>query len=95
VSLSAPFKFNREDASKYSLIELKTMQELGGPEKLKDWKATGEREMFIPERASRQQALADLEKERLRHLGLKIEGQETNQLPHLLITQQRAAKIGS
>ncbi|KIX01639.1 uncharacterized protein Z518_09365 [Rhinocladiella mackenziei CBS 650.93] len=50
VSLVEPFNFDRSDSSEYSLVELKTIRDLGGHEKLKGWKVTGERLAVVPER---------------------------------------------
>ena len=50
VSLKQPFVFDRADPSDYSLVEQKTLRELGHPEGLPDWKITGNREQIIPER---------------------------------------------
>ena len=47
VSLKEPFVFDRADPSQYSLVELKTMHEIGA-EKLKGWKITGKRERVVP-----------------------------------------------
>ncbi|KAI9147141.1 hypothetical protein HJFPF1_13173 [Paramyrothecium foliicola] len=87
VSLSSPFQFARSNPAEYSLIELKTMQELGGPSKLKDWKITGKREMFVPRRFSEQQKKQELELDRLRRLGLDT-GEVLSQAPNLLVSQQ-------
>lgn len=88
VSLSAPFQFNRSNPADYSLVELKTMQDLGGPEKFKDWKVKGEREQFAPERVGRQQKLREEEQERLRKLGLNTWDETLSQMPHLIASRQ-------
>jgi len=95
VSLSAPFQFNRSNPREYSLVELKTIQDLGGPEKFKDWKITGEREMFLPERFSLQEAKRQAENDRLRKLGLELADDSINQMPHLMASRQQAAKAGA
>ncbi|KFA50005.1 hypothetical protein S40293_05975 [Stachybotrys chartarum IBT 40293] len=87
VSLAAPFQFNRKNPAEYSLIELKTMQDLGGPEKFKDWKITGKREMFTPERLGGQQKKQQEERERLIKMGLYA-GNVTSQVPHLIQATQ-------
>ncbi|EMR68569.1 hypothetical protein UCREL1_4416 [Eutypa lata UCREL1] len=88
VSLAAPFQFNRDNPADYSLVELKTMQDLGGPEKFKDWKITGEREMFAPGQVQRKTELRALENERLRKLGLKTGDESISQLPYLMVSRQ-------
>jgi len=45
VSASEPFNFNRADPSDYSLVELKTLRDLGA-KSLPDWKITQPRERF-------------------------------------------------
>lgn len=89
VSLAAPFNFNRSNPADYSLVELKTMQDLGGPEKFTDWKITGEREQFAPERLGRQQKLREKEQERLRQLGLDTGDDSISQLPNLIVSKQQ------
>lgn len=54
VSLKEPFKLNRPDG-KYSLVEKKTLLELGKPEGVGDWKITAERRNIVPERIKRQE----------------------------------------
>lgn len=49
VSLLEPFKFSRASEEEYSLVELKTIQEIGKKE-ARSWKPTGPREAVIPER---------------------------------------------
>lgn len=91
MSLAEPFQFNRANPAEYSLVELKTMKEVGGPEKLKDWKVTGERHMYAPERLQRISKMRELENERLRKLGLETSDDSLSQLPHLM---QRASAAG-
>ena len=50
VSLNEPFNYNRSDASEYSLVEQKTLRDLGRPEGLPEWKLTRERARIVPER---------------------------------------------
>ncbi|KAI1878189.1 uncharacterized protein JN550_000371 [Neoarthrinium moseri] len=64
VSLREPHRFDREDGN-YSLVELKTIQSLGGEEKLKGWKITRPREAVIPERVRIQEAMRQAELKRL------------------------------
>lgn len=49
VSLKEPFNYNRPDGQ-YSLVEQKTLKDLGRPEGLPEWKITREREMLTPAR---------------------------------------------
>lgn len=70
VSLLEPFNFNRgprEDD--YSLVELKTIKDLGGIDKLKDWKIRGERREVIPERVRLQAKMMEEENRRLKESG--------------------------
>jgi hypothetical protein len=46
VSLKEPFNFNRADPKDYSLVEQKTLRELGRPEGIPEWKITRERELI-------------------------------------------------
>ncbi|KAK9781951.1 hypothetical protein SCAR479_01822 [Seiridium cardinale] len=64
VSLREPFCFDREDG-KYSLVERKTIESLGGEEQLKGWKITRLREAVIPERVRIQEAMKRDEMKRL------------------------------
>ncbi|OAP59672.1 hypothetical protein AYL99_06970 [Fonsecaea erecta] len=66
VSLVEPFNFDREDGDQYSLVELKTIQELGGQDKLRGWKVQGKRELVVPERVRRQARMLEEEKKRLK-----------------------------
>ncbi|KAJ7670643.1 hypothetical protein DFH06DRAFT_140047 [Mycena polygramma] len=50
VTLKAPFRFDRDAGEDYSLLEQKTLRELGFPTGLKGWKIEGEREMIVPRR---------------------------------------------
>lgn len=71
VSLKQPFEFDRQDPSQYSLVELKTIQDLGGFDQLKGWKITGERKPVIPERLKIQMAWMEEEARRLRESGVE------------------------
>lgn len=66
VSLKEPFCLDREDPSQYSLVELKTLRELGMPEGLKGWKITGPRREWISQRIRRQEEERVKEVERLK-----------------------------
>ena len=96
VSLAAPFQFNKSNPAEYSLIELKTMQDLGGPEKFKDWKITGKREMFLPSRFGKMQDKCRIETDRLRAKGIDVGEELLDQTPHvmrqLLIDQRQGLK---
>lgn len=63
VSLRAPFNFNRADPAEYSIVERKTLKELG-VERL-DFKPTTERRRIVPARVARQQKMLEDEKKRL------------------------------
>lgn len=73
VSLKEPFNFDRADASEYSLVELKTIQEVGGQDKLRGWKITGAREAVVPERLKVQAKWLAEENERLQRQGVQYE----------------------
>jgi hypothetical protein len=64
VALRAPFNFDRMDESKYSLVELKTIKEIGA-ENGKRWKITGKRGRIVPERVRIQEQLRNEERQRL------------------------------
>ncbi|CAI7635259.1 unnamed protein product [Penicillium palitans] len=49
VSLKKPFNFDRDDPSKYSLVEKKTLGMLG-KDRLSGWKIKGKREFVVPKR---------------------------------------------
>lgn len=91
----SPFNFNRTNPSEYSLVELKTIQDVGGPEKFKDWKITREREMFLPQRFPLQEQKRQAENDRLRKLGLPLADDTINQMPHLMAATLHAAKTGA
>lgn len=63
VSLREPFNFNRTDPKEYSLVELKTLKDLG-VERL-DFKPTTERRRIVPERIARMEKMLEEEKKRL------------------------------
>ncbi|KIW65302.1 hypothetical protein PV04_07573 [Phialophora macrospora] len=69
VSLVEPFRFDRADPDAYSLVECKTIQDLGGPDVLRGWKATGERRAVVPERLRVQARWMEEEARRLRDAG--------------------------
>lgn len=86
VSVAAPFQFNRSDPAEYSLVELKTIQDVGGLEKFRDWKITGERERFAPGRLALKEKLYEQEVERLRALGIKVGEKPLSQMPALILS---------
>ncbi|KAJ9610473.1 hypothetical protein H2200_005250 [Cladophialophora chaetospira] len=69
VSLNEPFIFDRVNPDEYSLVELKTIKDLGGQEKLKGWKITGERKPVVPERLRVQAKWMEEEAKRLKEAG--------------------------
>ncbi|KAH2441317.1 hypothetical protein KXV83_004566 [Aspergillus fumigatus] len=71
VSLKEPFNYNRPDG-KYSLVEQKTLKELGRPEGLPEWRITGEREMLTPARVQIQEDMRQKELERLKEAGAPV-----------------------
>lgn len=56
VSLKDPHCFDRADG-RYSSVEMKTMQSLGGADALNGWMITMPREKFVPERLRIQEAM--------------------------------------
>ncbi|KAJ5610018.1 hypothetical protein N7510_006737 [Penicillium lagena] len=50
VAVKEPFNFNRSDPNEYSLVEKKTLRDLGRPEGLPEWRITAPREMLTPGR---------------------------------------------
>lgn len=95
VSLASPHVFNRSDPSEYSLVELKTIQDVGGPEKFKDWKITGKREMFAPNSLARKEAQRAEENARLEALGLKTGDASLSQMPYLMVSQAQKASAST
>jgi len=70
VSLRVPFNFDRENPDDYSLVERKTLKELG-KERLQGWRIKGEREGVVPERLKIQNKWLEEEKARLAQLNEK------------------------
>jgi hypothetical protein len=66
--LKEPFNFDRENPDDYSLVELKTLRDLGKPEGLKGWKITSERKPWISQGARRRERERSKEIERLKSL---------------------------
>jgi len=63
ISLKQPFNYNRSNPEDYSLVEQKTLRDLGHPEGLPDWKITASRERVIPDRVAVSSRLAILTNE--------------------------------
>jgi len=66
VALNEPFCFDRKNKDEYSLVELKTLKDLGMPDGLPGWKITGERRGWTPARVKRQEEMKKRELERLK-----------------------------
>jgi hypothetical protein len=69
VALRAPFNFDRSDESEYSLVELKTIKEIGA-ENLKGWRITRRREKIVPERVRIQEQMKRDEEQKLQKQAL-------------------------
>lgn len=70
VSLLEPFNFDRgTNEEEYNLVELKTIKDLGGMDKLRGWKITGERKEVIPPRVQMQAKMMEEENRRLKEKG--------------------------
>ena len=67
VSLREPFCFDREDESQYSVVERKTLRELG-KSRLEGWKIQGARDRIVPERVRVQERMKREELERMKGL---------------------------
>ncbi|KAJ7692985.1 hypothetical protein B0H14DRAFT_3100768 [Mycena olivaceomarginata] len=70
VALKEPFRLSRgaEAGKKFSLVEQKTLRELGFPEGLDGWKIEGGRAAFVPRRIKIQEEMKERERERLAKL---------------------------
>jgi hypothetical protein len=68
VSLKEPFCFDRADSKDYSLVEQKTLNDLGMPNGIPGWKITSPRRGWIPKRVQRMQEMKRKELERLNGL---------------------------
>ncbi|KAJ5946347.1 hypothetical protein N7454_003186 [Penicillium verhagenii] len=64
VSLNEPFNFDRKDPSQYSVVERKTLQDLG-KDRLRGWKIKGGRDSVVPERLMEEERMRNQELERL------------------------------
>ncbi|KAJ7096161.1 hypothetical protein C8R44DRAFT_644588 [Mycena epipterygia] len=65
VALKAPFRFSAAEKGEFSLVEQKTLRELGFPEGLDGWEIEGEREKIVPRRIQIQEEMKKRERERL------------------------------
>lgn len=71
VSLKAPFDFDRDDPSQYSIVERKTLHDLG-KDRLKGWKIRGGREFVVPDRVKAQEEMKRQELKRLKTVPEKV-----------------------
>ena len=90
VSLNEPFKFDRSKSDDYSLVELKTIQDLGGQEKTRGWKITGERKGVVPERLRVQAKWMEEEAKRLQERG--VEYMDGTQDEFMVLERERMLK---
>jgi hypothetical protein len=67
VALKHPFKFDRDDPSKYSLVEKKTLEMLGR-DRLSGWKIKGKRGFVLPQRLKDKGRSSESEVERLMNI---------------------------
>ncbi|KAJ5199723.1 hypothetical protein N7491_009479 [Penicillium cf. griseofulvum] len=67
VALKQPFKFDRDDPSKYSLVEKKTLEMLGR-DRLSGWKIKGKRGFVLPQRLKDKGRSSSSEVERLMNI---------------------------
>jgi hypothetical protein len=67
VSLKEPFCFDREKKEGYSLVELKTLMDLGAEDGLKGWEIEGERKGWTSNRIKRMEEEKRQELERLKN----------------------------
>ena len=65
VSLNEPFNFNREDPNQFSIVEKKTLRDLG-KDRLRGWKIKDGRAFVVPERIKEQERMKQQEEERLK-----------------------------
>lgn len=64
ICLKEPFKFNRQKPHEHSLVELKTIQDIGR-DKLQHWQITGKRAPIIPDRLQEAAVMLEDENKRL------------------------------
>lgn len=86
VSLKQPFNLDREDPHEYSIVERKTLQDLGQPEGLKGWRIRGEREAVVPDRV---RAQAEMKKRELERLEM-LKGEAGDQAPSSALPRETA-----
>jgi len=67
VSLKEPFNFDRDDPNEFSLVEQKTLKDLGR-ERLSGWKITGGRDHLVPMRLKLQAKMKEDELRRLNEI---------------------------
>lgn len=66
ISLKDPFNFDRKDPSQYSIVERKTLHDLG-KDRLKGWRIKGERQHVVPDRLKAQEEMKEQELDRLKN----------------------------
>jgi hypothetical protein len=66
VSLREPFCFDRKNKDEYSLVELKTLKDLGMPNGSPGWKIAGERKGWVSARVRRMEEMKKQELARLK-----------------------------
>jgi hypothetical protein len=62
--MKEPFNFDREDPEEYSIVERKTLKELG-VDRLRGWQITGKRERLLPGRIDIHNRMREIEKLRM------------------------------
>ncbi|KAJ5279733.1 hypothetical protein N7478_005105 [Penicillium angulare] len=65
VSLNEPLNFDRKDSHQFSIVEKKTLQDLG-KNRLRGWKVKGGRASVVPERLEKQDKMKEQELGRLK-----------------------------
>lgn len=66
ISLKAPFNFDRDDPRRYSIVERKTLHDLG-KDRLEGWRIKGGRQNVVPDRLKAQEVMKEQELERLKN----------------------------
>jgi hypothetical protein len=64
IYMKEPFNFDREDPEEYSIVERKTLKELG-VDRLRGWQITGKRERLLPGRIDIHNRMREIEKLRM------------------------------
>ncbi|KAK5132577.1 hypothetical protein LTR08_008836 [Meristemomyces frigidus] len=72
IALKEPFNYQGKAAHEYSLVEQKTLRDLGMPEGLPDWKITAPRERIVPDRVQTQGETKRKELQRLKAQGVPV-----------------------